>query len=170
MSLYKNDTPAFELQPKVIDETRQGEALTLECTASVNRKGKKFYIESYGCQMNFADSEVVASILSNAGFDSTPEFIDADLILINTCAIRENAEQRIRHRLQHLQAVKKKKRGALIGVLGCMAERLKEKFLEEEKIVDIVAGPDAYRTLPGPDRGSWNRGKGSKRAAFARSH
>lgn len=146
--LYNNDT-AFEIQPKVIDETRQGETLTLERPKTVGANGKKFYVESYGCQMNFADSEVVASILVNAGYDSTPEFLDADLILINTCAIRDNAEQRIRFRLKHLSAVKKKKRGAVIAVLGCMAERLKEKFLEEEKIVDIVAGPDAYRMLPG---------------------
>ncbi len=145
--LYQNDTP-FELQPKVIDETRQGETLTLERPITTPSNGKKFYIESYGCQMNFADSEVVASILSNAGYDSTNEFLDADLILINTCAIRDNAEQRVRFRLQHLGSVKKRKKGALIGVLGCMAERLKEKFLEQEKLVDIVAGPDAYRSLP----------------------
>ncbi|HWB62739.1 MAG TPA: tRNA (N6-isopentenyl adenosine(37)-C2)-methylthiotransferase MiaB [Chitinophagales bacterium] len=145
--LYQNEL-AFEFQPKVIDESRQGEVLDLAAKKG-GVQGKKFYIESYGCQMNFADSEVVASILANAGFDSTTEFTDADLILLNTCAIRENAEQRVRHRLQHLQGVKKKKKGALIGVLGCMAERLKEKFLEEEKIVDIVAGPDAYRALPG---------------------
>lgn len=146
--LYNNEI-AFEVTPKVIDETRQGEALTLERPETVKANGKKFYIESYGCQMNFADSEVVASILGNAGYDSTSQFLDADLILINTCAIRDNAEQRVRHRLMHLSAVKKKKRGAVIAVLGCMAERLKEKFLEEEKIVDIVAGPDAYRALPG---------------------
>lgn len=146
--LYNNET-AFEIQPKVIDESRQGEALTLERPQTVKANGKKFYIESYGCQMNFADSEVVASILGNSGFDSTNQFLDADLILINTCAIRDNAEQRVRHRLMHLSAVKKKKKGAVIAVLGCMAERLKEKFLEEEKIVDIVAGPDAYRYLPG---------------------
>lgn len=145
--LYNNDI-AFELETKKIDEARQGETLTVERPQSVQSNGKKYYIESYGCQMNFSDSEVVASILSNAGFDSTAEFTDADLILINTCAIRDNAEQRVRHRLQHLQGVKKKKKGALIGVLGCMAERLKEKFLEEEKIVDIVAGPDSYRALP----------------------
>jgi tRNA-2-methylthio-N6-dimethylallyladenosine synthase len=145
--LYNNDV-AFELQTKKIDENRQGESLTVKRPVQVQSNGKKYYIESYGCQMNFADSEVVASILANAGFDSTTEFLDADLILINTCAIRDNAEQRVRHRLQHLQAVKKRKKGALIGVLGCMAERLKEKFLEEEKIVDIVAGPDAYRMLP----------------------
>ncbi len=146
--LYNNET-AFEIQPKVIDESRQGEALTVERPETVKANGKKFYIESYGCQMNFADSEVVASILGNAGYDATAQFLDADLILINTCAIRDNAEQRVRHRLMHLSAVKKKKRGAVIAVLGCMAERLKEKFLEEEKIVDIVAGPDAYRALPG---------------------
>ncbi len=145
--LYQNEV-AFEAEPKVIDETRQGEALTLERPQTVPSNGKKFYIESYGCQMNFADSEVVASILTNAGFDTTTEFLDADLILVNTCAIRDNAEQRVRFRLQHLSAVKKRKRGAVIAVLGCMAERLKEKFLEEEKIVDIVAGPDAYRFLP----------------------
>ncbi len=145
--LYQNET-AFEIQPKVIDETRQGETLTAERPASVVSNGKKFYIESYGCQMNFADSEVVASILSNAGYDSTSEFLDADLILINTCSIRDNAEQRVRARLQNLNVVKKQRKGAVIGVLGCMAERLKEKFLEEEKIVDIVAGPDAYRSLP----------------------
>ena len=145
--LYNNET-AFELEPKVIDETRQGETLTLERPVGILPNGKKFYIESYGCQMNFADSEVVASILNNAGYDSTEQFLDADVILINTCAIRDNAEQRVRHRLMHLSAVKKKKRGAVIGVLGCMAERLKEKFLEEEKIVDMVVGPDAYRSLP----------------------
>lgn len=145
--LYQNET-AFELPAKVIDESRQGETLTVERPSGVHTNGKKFYIESYGCQMNFADSEVVASILSNAGYDTTEQFLEADLILINTCAIRDNAEQRIRHRLMHLSAVKKKKRGAVIAVLGCMAERLKEKFLEEEKIVDIVAGPDAYRSLP----------------------
>lgn len=145
--LYNNET-AFELEPKVIDETRQGETVTLERPIGILPNGKKFYIESYGCQMNFADSEVVASILNNAGYDSTEQFLDADVILINTCAIRDNAEQRVRHRLMHLSAVKKKKRGAVIGVLGCMAERLKEKFLEEEKIVDMVVGPDAYRSLP----------------------
>jgi tRNA-2-methylthio-N6-dimethylallyladenosine synthase len=145
--LYSNEV-AFEVAPKVIDETRQGESLTLDKPVSAQPNGKKFYIESYGCQMNFADSEVVASILSDAGFGSTNDFNDADLILINTCAIRDNAEQRVRHRLQHLQNVKKRRKGAVIGVLGCMAERLKEKFLEEEKIVDIVAGPDAYRSLP----------------------
>ena len=143
--LYSNEAP-FEVLKKVVDENRQGETISL--AKPVNENGKHFYIESYGCQMNFADSEVVASILANAGYNSTNDFMDADLILINTCSIRDNAEQRVRHRLQHLQHVKKQKKGAVIGVLGCMAERLKEKFLEEEKIVDIVAGPDAYRSLP----------------------
>ncbi len=145
--LYRNDN-SFEISEKRIDESRQGETLTVEKLSASPSNGKKFYIESYGCQMNFSDSEIVASILSQSGFDSTSEFLDADLILINTCAVRDNAEQRIRHRLQHFQNVKKRKKGALIGVLGCMAERLKEKLLEEEKIVDIVAGPDAYRSLP----------------------
>ena len=145
--LYNNEL-AFELQTKKIDENRQGETLTAERPVSVRGNGKKYYIESYGCAMNFSDSEVVASILANAGFDSTTDHNEADLILVNTCAIRDNAEQRVRHRLQHLSSVKKRKKGALIGILGCMAERLKEKLLIEEKLIDIVAGPDAYRTLP----------------------
>lgn len=146
-SLYSNEV-AFELLNKKHDEARQGEALSMERPQEVVSNGKKFYIESYGCQMNFSDSEVVASILTGAGFDSTTDFNEADLILINTCAIRDNAEQRIRNRLQHLNNVKKKRKAAMVGVLGCMAERLKEKFLEEEKIVDIVCGPDGYRSLP----------------------
>jgi tRNA-2-methylthio-N6-dimethylallyladenosine synthase len=146
-NLYQNDI-AFELTPKKIDDARQGETLTAARPLSVPTNGKKYYIESYGCAMNFADSEVVASILANAGFDSTNDHNEADLVLINTCAIRDNAEQRIRHRLQHFNSVKKRKKGALVGILGCMAERLKEKLLIEEKIIDIVAGPDAYRSLP----------------------
>jgi tRNA-2-methylthio-N6-dimethylallyladenosine synthase len=145
--LYQNEV-AFELQTKKIDENRQGETLTAKRPVNIPGNGKKYYIESYGCAMNFSDSEVIASILSNAGFDSTNDHNDADLILINTCAIRDNAEQRVRFRLQHFNSVKKKKKGALIGVLGCMAERLKEKFLEQEKLIDIVAGPDSYRSLP----------------------
>ena len=145
--LYQNEM-AFELQTKKIDESRQGETLTTLRPTSVPANGKKYYIESYGCAMNFSDSEVVASILANAGFDATNDHNDADLVLINTCAIRDNAEQRIRHRLQHFNSVKKRKKGALVGILGCMAERLKEKLLLEEKIIDIVAGPDAYRSLP----------------------
>jgi tRNA-2-methylthio-N6-dimethylallyladenosine synthase len=105
-------------------------------------------MESYGCAMNFSDSEIVASILMDNGFQATKQFLEADLILINTCAIRDNAEQRVRHRLGELGFVKKNKPDAIIGVLGCMAERLKAKLLEEEKLVDIVVGPDAYRDLP----------------------
>lgn len=131
---------------KVHDESRQGEAYA---PAELKDAGKKFYIESYGCQMNFSDSEIVASILQESGYGATRNFQEADLILINTCSIREKAEQTVRHRLTHLRGVKKKNPGALIGVLGCMAERLKSKLLEEEKLVDMVVGPDAYRTLPG---------------------
>jgi tRNA-2-methylthio-N6-dimethylallyladenosine synthase len=145
--LYKNENP-FEYQPKVIDESRQGHALVKERPAGVQSNGKKYYIESYGCQMNFADSEVVASILGESGYDATLDYHEADLIFVNTCAIRDNAEQRVRNRLKNFEVIKKRNKGALIGVLGCMAERLKDKFLEEEKLVDIVVGPDAYRTLP----------------------
>ncbi|MBU1820399.1 MAG: tRNA (N6-isopentenyl adenosine(37)-C2)-methylthiotransferase MiaB [Bacteroidetes bacterium] len=109
---------------------------------------KKLFIESYGCQMNFSDSEIVASVMRSAGFATTSSEQEADLIFLNTCAIRDNAEQKVRNRLKQLNHLKKKKPGMLIGVLGCMAERLKAKFLEEEKMVDIVTGPDAYRDLP----------------------
>lgn len=109
---------------------------------------RKLYIESYGCQMNFADSEVVTAIMQADGFDTTDDYTAADVILLNTCAIRDNAEQKVRYRLKHLTAVKKKRPGVLVGVLGCMAERLKTRFLEEEQLVDMVVGPDAYRDLP----------------------
>lgn len=109
---------------------------------------KLLFIESYGCQMNFADSEIVASVMREAGFATTSDVDNADLIFLNTCAIRDNAEQRVRTRLRQLNVIKKKRPGTLIGVLGCMAERLKAKLLEEEKMVDIVTGPDAYRDLP----------------------
>ncbi len=111
-------------------------------------KPRKLYIESYGCQMNFSDSEIVASILQKAGFDTTSEIHEADLVFLNTCSIREKAEQTVRNRLNHINGLKKKKPEMMVGVLGCMAERLKTKLLEEEKIVDLVAGPDAYRDLP----------------------
>jgi len=111
-------------------------------------KGRKLYIESYGCQMNFSDSEIVASILQNDGFDTTSDISQADVVFLNTCSIREKAEQTVRNRLIHINGLKKHKPEMLVGVLGCMAERLKSKFLEEEKIVDLVAGPDAYRDLP----------------------
>ncbi|HTS43190.1 MAG TPA: tRNA (N6-isopentenyl adenosine(37)-C2)-methylthiotransferase MiaB [Puia sp.] len=132
---------------KVHDENRQGEVFSPEMDHSHSHK-KKFYIESYGCQMNFADSEIVASILHNQGFGATRNYEEADLVLINTCSIREKAEQTVRNRLHLFRQVKRNKPEVLIGVLGCMAERLKSKFLEEEKLVDIVVGPDAYRTLP----------------------
>lgn len=116
--------------------------------ATDDRQSRKFYIESYGCQMNFSDSEIVASILSEIHYQPTRDLDEADLILINTCSIREKAEETVRKRLSAFQAVKKKKPELLIGVLGCMAERLKTRFLEEEKLVDLVVGPDAYRDLP----------------------
>lgn len=133
---------------KTHDESRQGEAFApFVQTPAVYKK--MFYIESYGCAMNFADGEVVASILNENGFGATKNAEEADLILINTCSIREKAEQTVRKRLTEFRKLKKQKPGMLVGVLGCMAERLKSKFLEEEKLVDMVVGPDAYRTLPG---------------------
>jgi tRNA-2-methylthio-N6-dimethylallyladenosine synthase len=133
---------------KVHEEERQGEAFAPLVSGSGPYR-KKFYIESYGCQMNFADSEIVASILNDNGFGATRQYEEADLVLLNTCSIREKAEQTVRQRLHLFRQVKQHKPGMLIGVLGCMAERLKSKLLEEEKLVDMVVGPDAYRTLPG---------------------
>lgn len=135
-----------ELMNKTHDESRQGEAFQ-----SVDSQAdfyKKFYIESYGCAMNFSDSEVVAAILQENQFSATAQFELADLILINTCSIREKAEQTIRKRLTEFRKVKQTRPGMLIGVLGCMAERLKSQLLEQEKLVDLVIGPDAYRSLP----------------------
>jgi tRNA-2-methylthio-N6-dimethylallyladenosine synthase len=129
------------------DEARQGEAFA-PLGFSLQPSQKSFYIESYGCAMNFADSEVVASILGEQGFDAIKEPELADLILINTCSIREKAEATVRKRLTEFRKIKKQRPGVIVGVLGCMAERLKGAFLEEEKLVDIVVGPDAYRTLP----------------------
>lgn len=131
---------------KTHDESRQGEAVELAPTGKSD--GRKLYIESYGCQMNFSDSEIVASILIDQGFETTKDYKEADVVFINTCSIRENAEQRVRNRLKEFEAAKNRKPGMIVGVLGCMAERLKSKFLEEEKLVDIVVGPDAYRDLP----------------------
>lgn len=113
-----------------------------------NEKARKLYIESYGCQMNFSDSEIVTSILEKEGFDTTSSFEKADVILLNTCSIREKAELTVRKRLTQFNKIKEEKPEITIGVLGCMAERLKSKLLEEEKIVDLVVGPDAYRDLP----------------------
>ena len=132
---------------KTHDENRQGEAFAAR-ELTEQPFNKHFYIESYGCAMNFADSEVVASILYQDGFGATSNTDLADLILINTCSIREKAEEKIRKRLTEFRQMKKQRPGLVIGILGCMAERLKGKLLEEEKLVDLVVGPDAYRTLP----------------------
>jgi len=137
----------LELTSKPHDETRQGEAFA-PFEEDLNDYKKKFYIESYGCAMNFSDSEIVASILNTNGFGATRNCEEADLIFLNTCSIREKAEQTVRKRLTEFRKMKQAKPGMLVGVLGCMAERLKNKLLEEEKLVDIVVGPDAYRSLP----------------------
>ena len=131
---------------KIIEENKQGQSLVAE---KVTGNDKKLFIESYGCQMNMSDSEIVASILVKEGFNTTQKLEEADLVFVNTCSIRDNAEQTIRKRLQYYNSVKRTKNPSMkVGVLGCMAERLKSKFLEEEKIVDLVVGPDAYRDLP----------------------
>lgn len=130
---------------KTIDESVQGTTLS---TADDTRNSRKLYIESYGCAMNFSDSEIVASILSEQGFNTTQQLEEADLVLVNTCSIREKAELTVRKRLEKFNAVKKKRPHLKVGVLGCMAERLKTQLLEEEKIVDMVVGPDAYKDLP----------------------
>lgn len=130
---------------KIIDETLQGQTLVKEEKKS---NSKKLYIESYGCAMNFSDSEIVASILDKQGYNTTKELAEADLVLVNTCSIRDKAEQTVRKRLEKFNAIKKDNPSMKVGVLGCMAERLKHKFLEEEKIVDLVVGPDAYKDLP----------------------
>ncbi len=137
----------IDLASKQHDETKQGEALILDNQSNLPNQ-RKLYIESYGCAMNFADSEIVASILSKEGFTTTAAYEEADVIFINTCSIRENAETRVRNRLKQFRAIKRENKDLVIGVLGCMAERLKSKFLEEEKLVDVVVGPDAYRDLP----------------------
>lgn len=129
---------------KVIDESRQGEAIILEGGTG----SKKLYVESYGCQMNFSDSEVVASIMTKEGYTTTRNIDEADVVLINTCSIRENAETRVRNRLTEFKKRKADQPNLVVGILGCMAERLKQSLLEEEQLVDLVAGPDAYRDLP----------------------
>ena len=131
---------------KTIDENKQGQSLVLEQKKDNKRK---LFIESYGCAMNFSDSEIVASIMANQGFNTTQNLEEADLVLVNTCSIRDKAEQTVRKRLEKYNAVKRDLNPKMkVGVLGCMAERLKTKFLEEEKIVDLVVGPDAYKDLP----------------------
>lgn len=134
-----------KVEQKYIDETRQGEAYSIE---GRQENTKKLFLESYGCQMNFSDSEIVASILQQNGYNTTTVLEEADLILLNTCSIREKAEQTVRMRLSQFKSLKKEKPSLTVGVLGCMAERLKTKFLEEEHLVDLVVGPDAYRDLP----------------------
>jgi tRNA-2-methylthio-N6-dimethylallyladenosine synthase len=134
-------------EEKVIDEAVQGAAFN-PFAVDENVYAKHFYIESYGCAMNFNDTEIVASILYQEGFGATKNMEDADLILLNTCSIRDKAEQTVRNRLKHFSRMKRNRRGLLIGVLGCMAERLKSDLLEQEQLVDMVIGPDAYRTLP----------------------
>lgn len=130
---------------KEIDESRQGEVLTGKENTSAK---KKMFIESYGCQMNFSDSEIVASVLNKKGYGTTQDINEAEIVFLNTCSIRDNAEQSIRKRLKAIQSEKKNNPNLKVGILGCMAERLKSKLLEEEKLVDLVAGPDAYRDLP----------------------
>ncbi len=144
-----NDNPTLTGIKKEIDESKQGEVFFQEAELPGSAIDQKhFYIESYGCQMNFSDSEIVASILSEVGFQPTRNMETADLIMINTCSIREKAEDTVRKRLRVFDKVKQQRPGTLVGVLGCMAERLKSKFLEQEKLVDLVVGPDAYRDLP----------------------
>jgi tRNA-2-methylthio-N6-dimethylallyladenosine synthase len=141
----KNLIEDIEVLTPASGEASEAVRLTEEANTG---KSRKLYIESYGCQMNFSDSEIVASILQKEGFDTTSDIAQADVVFLNTCSIREKAEQTVRNRLQHIQGFKKKKPEMMVGILGCMAERLKTKLLEEEKIVDLVAGPDAYRDLP----------------------
>lgn len=128
---------------KTQDETRQGEVIQIQSTGT-----KKMYLESYGCQMNFSDSEIVASIMAENGYSSTSNLSEADVVFINTCSIRDNAEQKVRGRLNVFKEIKKQNPDMVVGVLGCMAERLKAKLLDEEKLVDVVVGPDAYKDLP----------------------
>ncbi len=142
--MYDNN-PTLVGIGKEMDEAKQGEVFYKETNGVA---GRHFYIESYGCQMNFSDSEIVASILAEVGFQPTHNLETADLILINTCSIREKAEETVRKRLRIFDKIKRKRPGTMVGVLGCMAERLKSQFLEEEKLVDMVIGPDAYRDLP----------------------
>ena len=152
-----NDNPTLTGLTKTIDESKQGEVFFKEMKKPAT---KSFYIESYGCQMNFSDSEIVGSILAEAGYSPTRNMEVADLILINTCSIREKAEDTVRKRLRVFDKIKDQRPGTLVGVLGCMAERLKAKFLEEERLVDMVVGPDAYRDLPNLVAGAEDGDKG----------
>jgi len=156
-----DDNPTLVGIAKDIDESKQGEVFFNAQPAESDDSGAGlFYIESYGCQMNFSDSEIVGSILAEAGYKPTRNLELADLILINTCSIREKAEETVRKRLRIFDKIKRQRPGTLVGVLGCMAERLKTKFLEEEKLVDLVVGPDAYRDLPNLVAGAEDGDKG----------
>jgi tRNA-2-methylthio-N6-dimethylallyladenosine synthase len=156
-----NDNPTIKFDDKNIDETKQGDVFFQEQVANKAKEtNKKFYIESYGCQMNFSDSEIVASILSDVGYSATRDIEESNLILINTCSIREKAEDTVRKRLRVFDKVKERNPSTLVGVLGCMAERLKKKLLEEERLVDLVVGPDAYRDLPNLIAGAEDGDKG----------
>lgn len=156
-----DDNPTLVGIAKDIDESKQGEVFFNAQPAESDDSGAGlFYIESYGCQMNFSDSEIVGSILAEAGYKPTRDLELADLILINTCSIREKAEETVRKRLRLFDKIKRQRPGTLVGVLGCMAERLKTKFLEEEKLVDLVVGPDAYRDLPNLVAGAEDGDKG----------
>lgn len=137
----------------IVEEEKPAHTHEASCEVKTSKNShktgqRKLYIESYGCQMNFSDSEIVAAIMAENGFGTTSTADDADLVFLNTCAIRDKAEQTVRNRLVHLNAMKRKRPSMIIGLLGCMAERLKSKLLEEEKMVDMVVGPDAYRDLP----------------------
>ena len=132
------------MENNTILEDRQGEALQ----RNKSGKGKKLFLESYCCAMNFSDSEIVASILHENGYDTTNVIEEADLIFVNTCSIRDKAEQTVRHRLNFFKSLKRANKNLQVGILGCMAERLKEQLLVEEKLVDLVVGPDAYRDIP----------------------
>ena len=159
--MYDDNPTIARVSDQVVNEAAQGSVYgELEVIDFAAPGTKQFYIESYGCQMNFSDSEIVASILGEAGYGPTRDIDAADLILINTCSIREKAEDTVRKRLRVFDKVKRRKPGTLVGVLGCMAERLKGKFLEEEKLVDLVVGPDAYRDLPGLVAGAEEGDKG----------
>jgi tRNA-2-methylthio-N6-dimethylallyladenosine synthase len=142
------DPYAFNGVPLTKEDSSDNTGVLSNVTDTVPKAQKQFYIESYGCQMNFSDSEIVASILSQEGYELTEKLENANLVLVNTCSIREKAEQTVRKRLELFNGLKRKNKDLKIGVLGCMAERLKHKFLEEEKMVDIVVGPDAYKDLP----------------------
>ncbi|WP_420460663.1 tRNA (N6-isopentenyl adenosine(37)-C2)-methylthiotransferase MiaB [Neolewinella sp.] len=158
--MYDDNPTLRGVSDKKVDEALQGQVYVDTAAVLEAPRAKQFYIESYGCQMNFSDSEIVASILGEAGYGPTRNLEAADLILINTCSIREKAEDTVRKRLRVFDKVKRRRPGTLVGVLGCMAERLKAKFLEEEKLVDLVVGPDAYRDLPNLVAGAEEGDKG----------